>query len=73
MVQRANSEAPSVSGGGGGSSISGGHSQNQRENRMGLGMGYAAYQSGYNKLFTQVRKNWFFFVYFIIIILYIKT
>lgn len=40
MVQRASSEAPSA----------GGH----RESRMGLGIGYAAYQSGYNKLFTQV-------------------
>lgn len=26
-----------------------------RESRMGLGIGYAAYQSGYNKLFTQVN------------------
>jgi len=42
MVQRASSEAPSVSGG-------------HRESRMGLGIGYAAYQSGYNKLFTQVQ------------------
>lgn len=41
MVQRASSEAPSISGG-------------QRESRMGLGIGYTAYQSGYNKLFTQV-------------------
>lgn len=41
MVQRASSDAPSVSGG-------------HRDSRMGLGIGYAAYQSGYNKLFTQV-------------------
>lgn len=41
MVQRASSDAPSVTGG-------------HRESRMGLGIGYAAYQSGYNKLFTQV-------------------
>uniref|UniRef100_A0A1B0EZL1 Uncharacterized protein n=1 Tax=Phlebotomus papatasi TaxID=29031 RepID=A0A1B0EZL1_PHLPP len=40
MVQRASTEAPSISGG-------------HRESRMGLGIGYAAYQSGYNKLFTQ--------------------
>ncbi|XP_037050492.1 voltage-dependent L-type calcium channel subunit beta-4 isoform X13 [Bradysia coprophila] len=39
MVQRATSEAPTVAGG-------------HRE-RMGLGLGYTAYQSGYNKLFTQ--------------------
>lgn len=31
--------------------MSGGH----RESRMGLGIGYTAYQSGYNKLFTQVQ------------------
>lgn len=28
-----------------------------RESRMGLGIGYASYQSGYNKLFTQVIKR----------------
>lgn len=44
MVQRASSEAVPSAGGGGG----------HRESRMGLGIGYAAYQSGYNKLFTQV-------------------
>lgn len=42
MVQSALNDAPSASGG-------------QRESRMGLGIGYTAYQSGYNKLFTQVR------------------
>ncbi|XP_052864459.1 voltage-dependent L-type calcium channel subunit beta-1 [Anopheles cruzii] len=41
MVQRASSDAPSVSGG-------------HRESRIGLGLGYTSYQSaGYNKLFTQ--------------------
>lgn len=43
MVQRQLSEAPSVSGG------------HRESSRMGLGIGYTAYQSGYNKLFTQVR------------------
>lgn len=42
MVQRASSDAPSVSGG-------------HRESRMSLGIGYPSFQSaGYNKLFTQV-------------------
>ncbi|XP_021703320.1 voltage-dependent L-type calcium channel subunit beta-4 isoform X8 [Aedes aegypti] len=41
MVQRASSDAPSVSGG-------------HRESRMSLGIGYPSFQSaGYNKLFTQ--------------------
>lgn len=53
MVQRAISEAPSVSGGGNGGADSR-QNQQHRDSRMGLGMGYAAYQSGYNKLFTQV-------------------
>lgn len=44
MVQRASSEAAPSAGGG--------HRESQ--SRMGLGIGYAAYQSGYNKLFTQV-------------------
>lgn len=43
MVQRQLSEAPSVSSG------------PRESSRMGLGIGYTAYQSGYNKLFTQVR------------------
>lgn len=42
MVQRQLSEAPSASGG------------HRETSRMGLGIGYTAYQSGYNKLFTQV-------------------
>lgn len=43
MVQRASSDAPSVSGG-------------HRESRMSLGIGYPSFQSaGYNKLFTQVN------------------
>lgn len=35
------------------------HSQynNRRESRLGLGIGYTAYQSGYNKLFTQVYQD----------------
>ncbi|XP_055601203.1 voltage-dependent L-type calcium channel subunit beta-1 isoform X5 [Uranotaenia lowii] len=42
MVQRASSDAPSVSGG------------HHRESRMSLGLGYPSFQSaGYNKLFTQ--------------------
>lgn len=49
MVQRASTEAPSISGG-------------HRESRMGLGIGYTAYQSGYNKLFTQVINKIFFFL-----------
>ena len=48
MVQRASSEA----------APSGGH----RESRLGLGIGYAAYQSGYNKLFTQVIKGKFYLI-----------
>ncbi|CAD7080106.1 unnamed protein product [Hermetia illucens] len=55
MVQRASSsDAPSVSGGGGQHHL---HQyqqqQHHRESRMGLGIGYASYQGGYNKLFTQ--------------------
>lgn len=45
MVQRASSETPSLSG------------NNRESSRMGLGIGYTAYQSGYNKLFTQVYNN----------------
>lgn len=46
MVQRASSDAPSVSGG-------------HRESRgIGLGLGYTSFQSaGYNKLFTQVSLS----------------
>lgn len=42
MVQRASSETPSLSG------------NNRESTRMNLGIGYTAYQGGYNKLFTQV-------------------
>lgn len=42
MVQRASSETPSLSG------------NNRESSRMNLGIGYTAYQGGYNKLFTQV-------------------
>ncbi|XP_055299631.1 voltage-dependent L-type calcium channel subunit beta-2 isoform X7 [Sitodiplosis mosellana] len=41
MVQRASSETPSLSG------------NNRESSRMNLGIGYTAYQGGYNKLFTQ--------------------
>ncbi|XP_031633780.1 voltage-dependent L-type calcium channel subunit beta-2 isoform X2 [Contarinia nasturtii] len=41
MVQRASSETPSLTG------------NNRESSRMNLGIGYTAYQGGYNKLFTQ--------------------
>lgn len=47
MVQRASSETPSLSG------------NNRESSRMNIGIGYTAYQGGYNKLFTQVCAKLF--------------
>lgn len=50
MVQRASSsDAPSIQGG------------QHRESRFGLG--YTSYQSGYNKLFTQVKSTFWWFIF----------